>query len=383
MNSKERHEARYIRRVARRNSKKESRVGICNDFDAVFSFSNLYKAYKLSCRSVGWKGSVQSYRSNIIMNLSRTYNEIHTGTFKSNGFYEFDLFERGKLRHIRSVDIKERIVQRCLCDNCLVPIISRSFIYDNGASLKNKGITFSIERIKTHLHRFFREHNSNEGYILQYDFSKYFDTLPHKKVYEVIDKYITDERLNRLSRYFVGVFGTQGLGLGSQVSQILSLGCANDIDHHLKEVLRCRYYGLYMDDGYIISDSKEFLHECYNALIEICERTGITLNRKKTQIRKISSGFTFLKVRFFLTRTGRIIAKLAHDSVVRMRRKLKKFYFKVKDGIMRFADVVSSMQSWLGHTLRKNAYRCRMAMIKLFYTIFKDYVKGGLQCLKY
>ena len=171
--------------------------------------------------------------------------------------------------------------------------------------------------------------------------------------------------------------------MGSQVSQILSLGCANHIDHHLKEVERCKYYGRYMDDGYIISESKEFLHRCYNVLAEICDRTGITLNRKKTQIRKIRSGFTFLKVRFFLTRTGRIIAKLAHDSVVRMRRKLKRFYFKVKDGIMQFADVVSSMQSWLGHTLRKNAYRCRLAMIKLFSTIFKDYVKGGLQCLKY
>ena len=135
MNSIERREARYRRRVAQRNRKKESRVGLCNDFDAVFSFSNLFKAYKLSCRSVGWKGSVQSYKSNIIMNLSRTYSEIHSGTFKSNGFYEFDLYERGKLRHIRSVDIKERIVQRCLCDFCLVPAISRSFIYDNGASM--------------------------------------------------------------------------------------------------------------------------------------------------------------------------------------------------------------------------------------------------------
>lgn len=34
------------------------------------------------------------------------------GTWKTKGFFAFDLMERGKLRHIRSVHIAERVVQR-------------------------------------------------------------------------------------------------------------------------------------------------------------------------------------------------------------------------------------------------------------------------------
>ena len=46
--------------------------------------------------------------------------------------------DRHELRHIRSVHINERVVQRCLCDYSLVPVLSRSFVYDNGASIKIK-----------------------------------------------------------------------------------------------------------------------------------------------------------------------------------------------------------------------------------------------------
>ena len=252
MNSKERREARYIRRVTKRIIKKEEKYSNADDYNEVFSFSHLFKSYQLSCRNVGWKGSVQSYKANALMNLYKTYIQLREGKFKSAGFYEFDIRERGKLRHIRSVNIMERVVQRCLCDYCLVPLMSRSFIYDNAASQKGKGITFSLQRMKTHLRRFYNQYG-NDGYILQYDFSKYFDSLPHSKIYEVIDKYVKDERLNSLTKYFVDVFGEKGLGLGSQVSQILSLACANDIDHKMKEVMRAKYYGRYMDDGYIIS----------------------------------------------------------------------------------------------------------------------------------
>ena len=204
----------------------------------------------------------------------------------------------------------ERVVQRCLCDYCLVPLMSRSFIYDNAASQKGKGITFSLQRMKTHLRRFYNQYG-NDGYILQYDFSKYFDSLPHSKIYEVIDKYVKDERLNSLTKYFVDVFGEKGLGLGSQVSQILSLACANDIDHKMKEVMRAKYYGRYMDDGYIISHDKEYLHRCLEELKSMCEKSGIQLNLRKTQIKKLSKGFVFLKVKFFLLYSGKIVSKIA------------------------------------------------------------------------
>ena len=66
----------------------------------------------------------------------------------------------------------------------------------------------------------------------------------------------------------------------------------------IKDVLRMKFYERYMDDGLIISRSKEKLRECLEALRRLCAEHGIKLNEKKTQIIKLTRGFTFLKVRF-------------------------------------------------------------------------------------
>ncbi|MBQ3502543.1 MAG: hypothetical protein IJA72_02655, partial [Clostridia bacterium] len=170
MNSKERHELRYQRRVKTRMEHKRQRDLLYDNYDAVFTLSHLYRAQRLSCNGVGWKPSVQKYKANAMINLYNTYMTLKNGKFKSKGFYEFNSIERGKLRHIKSVAIDERVVQRCLCDYSLVPILSKGFIYDNGASQKNKGITFALNRMATHLQRYYRKHGK-DGYILQYDFS--------------------------------------------------------------------------------------------------------------------------------------------------------------------------------------------------------------------
>lgn len=48
------------------------------------------------------------------------------------------------MRHIRSIHISERVVQRTLCDKVINPTLKPSFIYDNGASTENKGIDFAF-----------------------------------------------------------------------------------------------------------------------------------------------------------------------------------------------------------------------------------------------
>jgi len=100
-----------------------------DDFEKVFSFDHLYNAYRKSRLSVRWKASTQRYIANALLYIQRTRQSLLDETFRSKGFCEFDLRERGKLRHIRSVEMQERVVQRCLCDYALIPMLSRSFIY--------------------------------------------------------------------------------------------------------------------------------------------------------------------------------------------------------------------------------------------------------------
>lgn len=359
MNSAERHEARYQRRRAARLEKRARGTKELGDFESVFSFEHLYAAYRASVKGVGWKASTQRYKANALLN----------GTFKSKGFYEFDIIERGKPRHIRSVHISERVVQRCLCDYSLVPMLSRSFIYDNGASLQGKGYDFAVRRVTRFLAKHYRQHG-REGYALVFDFSKYFDTAQHAPVFRAIEKSGIDDRLVALSEYFIKCFGDEGLGLGSQVSQIAAIALPNKIDHYIKDVLRMKFYERYMDDGLIISRSKEKLRECLAALRRLCAEHGIKLNEKKTQIIKLTRGFTFLKVRFRYGKTGAVVRRASYKSIRQMRRKLKIFRRWVGSGRMEPEDVRASLTSWSGYMRRFHSYFAVQSVMQKYRELF-------------
>ena len=143
MTSEERHEARYQRRVKKRQERRLALSKSCGDFEDVFSYENLYQSGHICCRGVSWKSSTQTYRFNLVTNTAATRRALLDGTYKSRGFIEFDLYDRGKMRHVRSIHISERVVQRTLCDKVINPTLKPSFIYDNGASTENKGIDFA------------------------------------------------------------------------------------------------------------------------------------------------------------------------------------------------------------------------------------------------
>lgn len=375
MTSEERRQARYLRRVEQRHKAKVRKTGSADDFARVFSYSNLYHAYKCCRRNVSWKSSVQRYITQAPLNVLHTYDRLMVGKYKSPGFYEFDLYERGKHRHIRSTVIGERVVQRCLCDNALVPMLSRTFIYDNGASIDNKGYDFAVRRLTRHLHEHYHKHGRS-GYILLFDFSKFFDNVSHAVVKGVLRGQFTDERLLHLTEHFVDAFGTVGLGLGSQISQVLALASANRLDHYVKEKLQIHGYGRYMDDGYLIHPDKAYLQHCLRIIGKICKILGITLNQKKTQIVKLSHGFTWLKVRFYLTSTGKVVKKIYKRSVTRMRIKLKKLHRKLNAGEITFSDVFAVWQSWKSYAEKFNAYHTIQNMSALYTQLFITNMEG-------
>lgn len=98
-----------------------------------------------------------------------------------------------KTRHIKSMHISDRVVQRSVCDNVLVPELSKYLTYDNGASMEGKGIHFARKRLSTHLHKFYRKHKSNAGYVLLIDFSKFFDNIVHDGLIKEMRKKIGDK----------------------------------------------------------------------------------------------------------------------------------------------------------------------------------------------
>ena len=380
MNSEQRRESRYQRRLAARDAKKQTRLSQYDNFERIADIDNLYAAFKSSKRGVSWKESVQRYEANALRNVIDTRNKLLAGESVQSGFVEFTLRERGKIRRIKSVHISERVVQKCLCDQTLVPILSNTLIYDNGASVRGKGTQFAIRRLIAHLCKFYKaNNNSNKGYALIIDFSKYFDNIDHEILFKLQNKYIKDERIRKLVYDFVSIFGPgKSMGLGSQVSQISAVFYPNTLDHYIKETLRIKYYGRYMDDLYLIHSSKEYLQKCLVNIENVCAELKITLNRRKTRIVKLVEGVEFLKGKYALLPCGRIHRRPRKETTKRMRRKLRKFKTLVDSGKMSFHDLRAAYQSWRGNYKRRfNAYYHVRYMDKLYASLFFSHIDNN------
>lgn len=371
MTSEERREARYKRRIARRIEKKKELNEKYGNFDDIISFDNLCDAFYQCKKTVSWKASTQKYERNLFKNVYQTRKDIYAGKSVSKGFHHFTLREREKDRYIRSVHISERVAQKSVNRNCLLPILSRSLIHDNGASLKGKGVDFTHKRLTQHLREFYKEHG-RDGYILLIDFSGYFDNILHEPIFEDLEKKIFDKRIIELTKQFVVPFGEKSLGLGSETSQILAINYPNHIDHYIKEVLRIRPFARYMDDSYLIHHSKEYLQYCLQEIIRMCNEIGIKLNPNKTQIVKLTHQFTFLKTKYNITESGKILRRVSRPAVTRMRRKMKKFKRFYDQGLMTLNDINCSYQSWRGYLKRKDSYTTLCSLDKLYHDLFAE-----------
>jgi hypothetical protein len=373
MTGKERREIRRQRRKAAREAQKKEKCPPDDGYARITDPDNLYRAYKQSRRGVSWKESTQRYEMNWLLNIAGTRRELAAGESVQKGFAEFEIRERGKIRHIKSVHIAERIVQKTLCDQVLVPILSRPLIYDNGASLKGKGLHFALRRVIAHLSKYYRRNGrSNRGYVLTTDFSKYFDSIRHDILLGNITKYVRNKRAADLLSSFVSVFGGGvSLGLGSQVSQICAAFHPNPLDHAVKERMRIKYYARYMDDLYLIHRDRAYLKSCLGEIRKICEGLGIALNLKKTRITKLSEGFVFLKGKYILLENGKILRRPDKAGIQRERRKIKKFKGLLERGKMNDADIRTAYQSWRNNFMKRfDAYHAVRRMDALYNRLF-------------
>lgn len=378
MNNRERILKRIERDKQRREAKRKAFNSQYDDYCKVFDFENLWESGRKCCNGVRWKASVQRWEAHLLTNAAAIHRELQTMSFQkhSGDFYCFDLYERGHLRHIRSLKISERSAQKDLCDNALVPVLSRSHIYDNGATMKNKGISFTEMRLTKHLRRFVREMGPlnalKNGYVVQYDFHHFFDNADHDVLKKIIRKNFTDERMVFTIEKFIDDFGERGLGLGSQISQVLALTLADKLDHEIKDRMGMKFYGRYMDDGYVLCKSKEEAKEVMRRIREICRELNIEINNKKTRIVKFSRGFRFLRVLYRTTGTGRIVRTTNHAGIKRMRQKLRKFRRRYEAGRMSLESVEMALESWFAHCSRADTYWTRLSMLTRFHLMFPE-----------
>lgn len=366
-------------------------------YDKVFTFQHFVISFKKCLKGVTWKTSVQNYISCAVERLYEAFQRMAKHDLPSLiSDREIEIRERGKKRIIFPIHIKDRVIQKVLCDFALIPILTKHLIYDNGASLAGKGVSFSRKRMTHHLTNAVKEFGT-DFYTLSFDFKNYFNSVPHKTCRKILERYICDKEIIEITMQIIKAHHRKmiskiknkelkkrelnkldndelcGICLGSQVSQIMALIIVNDIDHYIKDKMRCKYYVRYMDDGIVLLKTKEEAHKLFDGMKVISNELGLEFNEKKTHIIKISKGFTFLKVRYFVTNDGKIVRKLTRKGIVRMRRKLKKYKKKIDNNEMTLDNVYDSIQSWLEHSRIAKSYKTKRKMLKLYDKLYDGY----------
>lgn len=336
-------------------------------FEAVYDFSNLYAAYRAARKGKRWKSTVAKVEANALEAVAYLQKELRDGTYRPGAYYEFFVYEPKK-RLIQTNSIKDKIVQHAFCDQVLYPVLSRPFILDNYGSQVGKGTHFGLDRLRDFMREYYRRHGSADGWVLKADVHHYFASIRHDILKQDVAELLTDPRCLALSTAIIdSTPGGVGIPIGNQSSQIYALLYLNKLDHFVKEVLRIRYYGRYMDDFYLIHEDKAVLKEAWARIEEHLTARGLQLNGK-TNIFPLRNGLDFLGFHSYLTDTGKVIRKVRRSSRERMKRKLRKFSVMYAAGAISKEEITASYQSWRSHAMHG---QCR-SLVEKYDRIFEQ-----------
>ena len=153
-----------MKRKAKREQRRRNFTKQYDDFSVLCNRQNLYDAADLAKKHVMWKGTVQRWSIEQLLWTEKLYRDLKAGKDVRKGFSRFTICERGKSRNISAVRFYERVVQKCICQKVLYPVYSKSLIYDNTASQKDKGVKFAADRLITALRRYYKKYGSKYTY---------------------------------------------------------------------------------------------------------------------------------------------------------------------------------------------------------------------------
>lgn len=375
--------------------------------DILCDANNLYRAYLASIKTSSWKESSQKFELNYLRGIFNIKNKLLSRTMTNGEITEFIYRERGRVRPITSLFIDDRIVRHVLCDDILLPKVKQKIIYDNGASIKGRGVSFQRKRFEVHLRKFYKLYG-NEGWIIFGDFRKFYDNIVHEIAKRELLKLVefdefmdwlftmifdgfkvdaSDMSEQEINEAMDGVFDKveyrknfksskgikflpKSVNIGDQLSQIIGVYFPHRIDSYIKYVRHQKFYGRYMDDWYVISPSKSELIDILNSVHVIADELEIHINKKKTRIEKISNTVVFLQIKYRLSKNGKIIKRLKSNKVTAFRRKLRKLATKVNNGEVPYYNVENMYKGWMGNFYKYLSRSQRDNLIKLFEELF-------------
>lgn len=307
-------------------------------------------------------------------NIFELHNELVNQTYQHCPYVKFHIYDP-KHRIIHKAEVKDRIVHHIVFKE-LYRIFNPTFIYHSYSSRNNKGTHLAVRNLSRTLRKVSNNY-TKQVYVLKCDIKKFFHSVSHQKLFEIIKNKINDHKFlwlvwQIISSFFIiaenfpqrelkkNFLEKRGLPIGNLTSQIFANIFLDKFDWFIKKQLRIKYYFRYADDFVIINSNPEYLNNIVNLIEEFLNtKLNLKLHPQKTEIRKFGQGVDFL---------GYVI--LPHYITLRTKTK-KRVFKKIKDNKEKLdQNLISknsfnqSLQSYYGIFMRCNSYKLKRELDK-------------------
>ena len=366
---------RHIKRTHNLSEKDKQKGQYCmTDFEKVVDFHNMYRAYRKAKCGKGFKKSSARFNLSALDGVNTLITQLKNKTYTVSGYNEFTVYEP-KERLIQTTSFKDKVVQHCLCDNVIMPRLQKVFILDNCAGQIGKGTLFVLDRLSEQMEEFHSKYGYN-GYILKCDVTKYFYSINHEKLKEIVSYHFGyDPDICWLCNLYIDSTEGKGLPLGNQINQGFALLYLDGMDKLIKHELGIEYYGRYMDDFYLIHPSKAYLKHCLQVIRAYLEALDLTLNGK-TQVFPFKNGVSYLGFHTYVTSDGQAIRRLKNQNKRNAQKKFLRMAKLVAEGMLPLEKFQASYGAWKNHISHGNCYRLGQSMDNKIQTILEQSSSG-------
>lgn len=335
-----------------------------NLYPQIINFENILLASRQAQKGKRFRDNVLDFNYHLETELIRLQKQLTDKTYQPGVYRTFHLINP-KSRLISAAPYRDRVVHHALC-NVIVPIFEKTFIADSYANRLGFGTHRALKKFTT----FAR----NSNYVLQCDIRKYFPSIDHIILKELIRRkikcsdtlWLIDTIINNSNEqetvidYFPGddllalVIRRKGLPIGNLTSQFFANIYLNSLDHFVKDKLKICKYVRYVDDFALFSDERELLADARLAIEEYLANLRLKIHPIKSQLFATKIGASFLGFRIF-TETIRVRNNNLHHA----RRRLKGLQTDYLQGRIELEKVNQSLQSWFAHLAHGDTWQLR------------------------
>lgn len=277
-------------------------------FDTIVSFENLRLAWLKAKKGKTSKKSVRTFSYDVNKNLQSVRDDMLSVPPRLSQYVQFKILDP-KERIISVVPFTDRVMHHAIM-NVLEPVFERQFVYHTYACRKGKGTHAAA--------RYVARCAKRSSYFLKLDVRKYFDSIDHTVLKQLLCRIIKDGRCLALLFAVIDSYkvpaGETGLPIGNLTSQFFANFYLSPLDHFVTEQLKPCGYVRYMDDMVILADSLSELKRIFTEVERFCcEKLALLL--KPPVFGKTHRGVPFLGWRiaagriFLLSKTKRRMKK--------------------------------------------------------------------------